>query len=118
MYGISTQNNLVSINPETGTLTNIGTPYYNFQLVEGLGDIDYTNGIYYIVNTAGDISTVVGLNLDDGSMKVNISLSSLDGSPLTLAVDQSNGDVFLAWADGSDPSHSTYQAYQYAVWSE
>jgi len=109
LYGFSYDNYLVSIDPVTGNTTTIGSQFDGIQLIEGIGDIDNLHGIYYVIDVFEN--RLFGVFLQDGSPKINISLPS-DGGPYSLAVDQDTSDVYIVWALGSDPSHSTYQTYR------
>jgi len=97
---------LVSIDPATGATTNIGQPINDY-VAQGLAAIDDKKEVIYLVVTDATTDKVMllGLSLNDGSIKTNIQLPFTAvvfiGVGQSVDVDPVTGDVFVS---GKDPS--------------
>jgi len=109
---------LVRIDPKTGGTTNIGQPIDNDYDAQGLAAIDDKKEVIYLVVT-DDTNHVIllGLSLNDGSIKTNIKLpfnaGTFVGVGQSVNLDPVTGDLFVS---GRDPSVANkHQIYRVSI---
>ncbi|KAJ3450072.1 hypothetical protein M0812_06237 [Anaeramoeba flamelloides] len=114
LYGISHPVDLVSVNPQDASITQIGSIISHESLGDNLGSLDNKNKIYYFLGTNLTDSKIdlVGLNLDPnqgeiGSIRYEVRTPFITASYIGIgeicSVDPNTGDVIVM---GRDPKYN------------
>eukprot|EP00040_Diaphanoeca_grandis_P027052 m.152962 g.152962 ORF g.152962 m.152962 type:complete len:425 (+) comp30820_c0_seq2:75-1349(+) len=114
LYGVSTTQSIVKINPTTGAQTPIGSPL-KFELsAQQLSTIDIKRGIYYALdyNTSTKAVNLVGVDVDTGTIVVDLAIavqeSMFVGVDQGVDVDPITGVVIISAHDSTVMGHHIF----------